>query len=119
MVVARAAIGLIMVAAYILNHHPARGGIRDLLRTATGRSFDGPAFVPAETLAYFFSTLAIALRCDDLGELCLGRRYRACGERCTPTQASEQASLASNPCQRLQAASLNSWAGPAGPFSYS
>ena len=55
------------VAAYPINHHPARTGIHDLLLLASGRSFGGPGFVAAEALCFFLPTLAIALRCSDLG----------------------------------------------------
>lgn len=74
------------VAAYPINHHPARTGIHDLLLLASGRSFSGPLFVAAETLCFFLLTLAIALRCSDLG---------ACGPASTALRS---------PCWRQKAA---------------
>ncbi|KAL4457498.1 hypothetical protein ABPG75_012363 [Micractinium tetrahymenae] len=67
--VARAMIGLIQVAAYPVNHFPARGAVRDMVHLATGRSPAGASFVAAETLAFFGATLGIALVCDDLGNI--------------------------------------------------
>lgn len=66
--VARATVGLIIVAAYVINHFPARGAIKDLVLQTSGRSVGGPGFVAVETLAFFFSTLALALLVTDLGE---------------------------------------------------
>lgn len=70
MQVARATVGLIQIAAYVINHFPARGAIRDLIHQTTGRTVGGPGFVAVETLAFFFSTLALALLVTDLGEGC-------------------------------------------------
>lgn len=60
-------IGLIQVAAYPVNHFPARGAVRDMVHLATGRNPAGAGFVAAETLAFYGATLGIALLCSDLG----------------------------------------------------
>jgi len=65
--VARAMVGLIQVAAYPINHHPARGAIRDLMQQTAGRAPAGLGFVAAETLLFFGTTLGLAIICDDLG----------------------------------------------------
>jgi len=66
--VARATVGLVQIAAYVINHFPARGAIRDLILQTSGRTVGGPAFVAVETLVFFFSTLGLALLVTDLGE---------------------------------------------------
>ena len=60
-------VGLIQLAAYPINHFPARGALRDLAQHVTGHAPAGPGFVAAETLAFFTATLALALAIDDLG----------------------------------------------------
>ena len=60
--------GLIQIAAYVINHFPARGAIKDLIHQTSGRTVGGPGFVAVETLVFFFSTLALALLVTDLGE---------------------------------------------------
>lgn len=65
--VARAMVGLIQVAAYPVNHFPARGAVRDVVALAAGRTPAGAGFVATETLTFFGATLGIALACDDLG----------------------------------------------------
>ncbi|KAL4440716.1 hypothetical protein ABPG77_000425 [Micractinium sp. CCAP 211/92] len=67
--VARGMIGLIQVAAYPVNHFPARGAVRDMVHLATGRNPAGAGFVAAETLAFYGATLGIALLCSDLGNI--------------------------------------------------
>lgn len=67
--VARAMVGLIQVAAYPVNHFPARGAVRDVVALAAGRTPAGAGFVATETLAFFGATLGIALACDDLGDI--------------------------------------------------
>ena len=67
--VARGMIGLIQIAAYPVNHFPARAAIRELLHLATGVNCGGPGFVALETLAFFGATLALALVCSDLGTI--------------------------------------------------
>ena len=74
--VARGMIGLIQIAAYPVNHFPARAAIRELLHLATGVNLGGPGFVALETLAFFGATLALALLCSDLGKFC-----NNCGSR--------------------------------------
>lgn len=67
--VARAMVGLIQIAAYPINHHPARGAVRDMLQQTTGRCPSGTGFLATETLLFFGSTLGIALAVDDLGNI--------------------------------------------------
>jgi hypothetical protein len=67
--VARGMIGLIQIAAYPVNHFPARAAIRELLHLATGVNCGGPGFVALETLAFFGVTLVLALVCSDLGTI--------------------------------------------------
>ncbi|PRW56012.1 AAAP family transporter: amino acid [Chlorella sorokiniana] len=67
--IARATVGLIQIAAYVINAFPARGAIRDLILQTTGRTVGGPGFVAVQTLAFFFSTLALALLVTDLGNI--------------------------------------------------
>lgn len=67
--VARAMIGVIQVAAYPVNHFPARGAVREMIQLASGRGPAGAGFVAAETLAFFCATLGIALSCSDLGDI--------------------------------------------------
>ncbi|EFN58616.1 hypothetical protein CHLNCDRAFT_50436 [Chlorella variabilis] len=64
---ARACIGLIQICAYPVNHHPARGAVRDLIFQTTDRTVGGRAFYALEPLAFFGTTLALALVCSDLG----------------------------------------------------
>jgi hypothetical protein len=66
--VARAAIGLIQCCAYPVNHHPARGAVRDFVRQTTGACLGGRAFYVLEPLLFFSATLGLALLCSDLGE---------------------------------------------------
>ncbi len=66
--VARASIGLVLIASYPVVHFPARAAISELLHHATGRQFVGRAFICGEALTFFAATLAIALRCTDLGK---------------------------------------------------
>lgn len=71
--VARASIGLVLIASYPVVHFPARAAISELLHHATGRQFVGKAFIGAEAVVFFASTLAIAVRCTDLGACMAGR----------------------------------------------
>jgi len=73
--VARAAIGLVLIASYPVVHFPARAAVRELLQHLASGSRVGAAladggggrFAAVEALCFFGATLALALSCTDLG----------------------------------------------------
>lgn len=73
--VARAAIGLVLIASYPVVHFPARAAVRELLQHLLAGSRAGAVladggggrFAVVEALCFFGATLALALTCTDLG----------------------------------------------------